>query len=222
MSQGLEVTNDSGAFQITESFRNYHLVESGTFSVTGTSSPHTFTRSSLTAPLLALRSTSNRVGQSSGTFSSGNLSTVIQGPMGTSAQTVSFWLFDVATSNPVSFGLEVSNSAGALIYSSGIAPLRIIATVNVSGFTNATATYASGRTYAAIQTVSGHAQDTTDLGFGYQNRSCMGMASWSSATIDARRNFTDTLIQDEINENVPGLEFTGQAPGWIIVDVTNF
>lgn len=221
MPAGLEVSNTSGVKMVTQDFKNYHLIETGTFVIPAGGS-YTFTRTGRTLPILAIRSTAF-VGSSNQTLSGGSLSRTFSVPMGSGAVTVTFWLFDVLASSPANFGLEVYNAVGELTYASGSAPLRVVGAVNMTGFTTTGGTYAAGRTYASVQTFTGFSQLNEQVQFGpdlWLTKYLLGMSSWSSVTVNCRRNFTDTKIA-EFDQDIPGFSWDDQPPRWIIVDVTD-
>jgi hypothetical protein len=224
MSVGLEIRNDSGVLIISQAFRNYHLIEKGTFVIPAGDSvvggTFVFSRSGRTFPVLAIRAPA-LVGSNEQVVSGGTITRTFSTPLLAASVTVEFWLFDVLSTPPATFGLEVYDAAGNLAYASGQAPMRIVGEVVMSAYTNTSGTFGAGRTYAAVQTFAGFAQDNTEtVPDFFVTKRIVGMASWSGTAITCRRNFTQTKIR-EFDEDIPGFSYETQPPRWLIVDVTN-
>ena len=224
MPAGLQIFNESGTIIVSEAFKNYHLIEKGTFVIPAgdstTGGSFSFTRTGRTFPVLAIRA-SVLVGSSEQVVSGGSLTRAFYTKINSSSTTVEFWLFDVLSTPPATFGLEVYNSLGQLTYASGQAPMRVVGDVLMSGYTNTSETFSAGRTYASVQSFSGLAQDNTEGPPDFfVTKGLLGMASWSGTTITCKRNFTDT-ITGQFDEDIPGFSYEFQPPRWLIIDVTN-
>lgn len=224
MPAGLQIFNESGTMIVSDTFKNYHLIEKGTFTIPAGDSENggifSFTRTGRTFPVLAIRA-SVLVGSSEQVVPGGSLTRTFYTKINSSSTTVEFWLFDVLSTPPATFGLEVYNDLGQLTYASGQAPMRVVGDVLMSGYTNTSSTFSAGRTYASVQSFSGFAQDNTEfVPDFYITKRLLGMASWSGTTITCRRNFTDTII-DQFDEDIPGFSYEFQPPRWLIIDVSN-
>ena len=220
---GLQVNNDSNQVLIDENNKNYQLKTSGsgTCSTSQTSGGKTryytsITITSVTAPLFAIGNTSGSAAVSLyfiGVSGSDWTFTVMSA---TNGATFDYWVFDVATSSPENFGLEVYTAAGALAFHSGLKPLRI---VDILTEADGGDTYTSGRSYAVIQNQSGWRWTKIDFLTGTQYTaflSAFSVTSGNVVSVGAMLYENFLMAGVHVDDS-----YTGEDTQFIVVDVTN-
>lgn len=146
---GLQIVNDGGSVQIDQGYRNLCLRQKGNAVTTGNlvsgTSWMSFNVSGLTSPIIAV---GGAVGASAQTYwdaansRHGFLISAI-GAIGTS---IPYYIFDVPAELGSTYGFQVRDTAGALIFDALQPPLRVRGFyVNASG---GDSSKPSGRTYA--------------------------------------------------------------------------
>lgn len=165
MTAGLQVINDSGVFQIDDTYKNLQLI-----SKTAVTTMTQVASGSMSAGLygywyydIVVTSATNPVVALGGNASNWLIVGAVNISGGTwtfrvysdSDVDFTYYVFDVPTTSG-SFGLEVFNSSGALQYTSGRYPFRPVQLVTaVIGDGEKTTTLASGRTYAIATVATG-------------------------------------------------------------------
>jgi hypothetical protein len=162
MPAGLEIINDSGTIQITESRANPVLIQKGTITtVTNTFSgapsatsmaTFSFTRpNTSTYPMLAIRPTglTGLVGIGPPTSLTWTWTFLSAQAVGT---TIEYWLFDFKPTLTSSKLFEIYDSAGTLAFSLAEKPMRIRTVLSGSSppVTAQTTTLDTGRVYAGM------------------------------------------------------------------------
>lgn len=130
----------------------------------------------------------------------------------TNGATFDYWVFDQGVSVSGNAGLEVYSAGGALVYKSGGKPLRIVGTGG--------GTYASGRTYACIQTTNGWSFSQFDFDFDGLIDS---YSSYFGAFTVASNVITDLPFIYESYSGFAGVDDSYTDPNYqlLVVDVTN-
>lgn len=158
MAAGLQVTNDSGVFQIDDTYRNLQFISKTavtamTHVVSGSLSTgyidywyYDITVSSATNPVVALASDdSNWIVVGAVNISGGTWTFRVYSYADAD---FTYYVFDVPTASGT-VGLEVFNSSGVLQYTSGRGPFRPVQLVRTtSGEGPKTTSLPGGRTYA--------------------------------------------------------------------------
>lgn len=237
MPVGLQVLNDDGNIVIDEEYRNFTLHAKGTATmgstdIGGTALIYacTITVTGCTTPMLALNSASYvsviGAGVSGGTYTYEIYSN-------TPSFTFNWYVFDVPTMPADTFGFEVYNSAGQLVFHSSSKAMRVVRSdpAGTNGTTGIALT--AGRTYAVIQSANG---------WRVRNFFRAQQGNWKYISYSAGHRFSgDTLLIPyppialvmpasaplAIDESQPSgdafdYEIIPQAPQFTVVDVTNF
>jgi hypothetical protein len=148
-SAGLQIINDGGSFQIDQTYRNLCLRQKGTAVTSSTlssgSSYASFNVTGLTSPIIAIGGSATASVQTYWDAPNSRHGFLISanGAVGTS---VPYYIFDVPTELGATYGFQVRDASGVLLFDATQPPLRVRGfyrnqSANVSSL-------ASGRTYA--------------------------------------------------------------------------
>lgn len=222
---GIQVKNDSSIFQIDETYKNFQLTNasSGTTSNSYNDGNYNYyyydyTITNAVNPIIALYCANRYVVVTAITKSGATWTFRIASEFNDAS--VNIYVFDVITTSPHNYGLQIFNSAAELVYHSGNKPLRIVdvITVDVSN----PHTYTSGRTYAVAFLFPGFQQDGYEVEKAHKVEFTYfgGAKNTSTHVVD----FTNAAIQlSTIHTYGYDPVFTYYEAGRaLVVDVTNF
>lgn len=163
---GLQIINDGGSFQIDQTYRNLCLREKGTIATTATlssgSSYVSFNRTGLTSPIIAVGGSATASVQTywDAANSRHGFLISVNGAIGTS---VTFYIFDVPKDLGATYGFQVRDASGVLLFDATQPPLR------VRGFypnqSASVSSLAAGRTYAIAHLLVGFRAFTVEALF---------------------------------------------------------
>jgi len=235
MPTGLQVKNDDGEINIDEEYRNFSLKTQGTATIGTTNIGGSVALynaqiqvTNCTSPILALRATTSV--SVVGTQVSGSTYT-FDVYSNTSNHTFNYYVFDVPTAPADTFGLQVFNSSGDLVFHSSNKHMKIAYVYNANDGGSSGNTLASGKTYAVVQGA-----------VGWRNKNFLRLGTWRYIAIAAGHKFTGTtlylnwptigiaapanreLLVDEVNPSADSFayEYTPQTPKFLVLDVTNY
>ena len=238
MPVGLQVKNDDGYLQIDENYRNFTVKTSGTgttgvTSIGGTNPIYVsqITATTCTFPMISIRSTSSYVSVI-GTEVNGSTYT-FSVASNSSSTSFNYWIFDVATPPVDTFGLEIYNSNGDLVFHSSNKAMRIVTSYDAGDGDTSGNTLASGRTYAVIQGSNGFRSRNVfrPLPNNYLYISYCAGHKWDGTTlyipyptIALTMPSSAPLKIDQIQPSGETTDYiyTPQIPKFVVVDVTNF
>lgn len=240
MPTGLQIKNDNGDICIDEEYRNFTLKTSGSATI-GTTDINTpgavyaiykadIAVTNCTSPVIALRATTDYVSVLGTTVSGSTYTFTVAS--NTSNFSFDYWVFDVASLPADTFGFEVYNSTGALVFHSSNKALRVVGAYDASG-TGGTAnvTLTAGRTYAVVQGANG---------WRFRDRSVIGVYRYTHYCAGHKFSGTDLYVPyPAIGTTMPAnaplkidhyasgstveTSYTpAQVPKFIAIDVTNF
>lgn len=166
MDAGIQILNDGGSFQIDQTYRNLCLRQKGT-AVTSANlvsgySYTSFNVTGLTSPIIAVGGPALAVAQTYWDAANSRHGFLISaaGAIGTS---IPYYIFDVPTETGATFGFQVRDASGALVFDAMQPPLR------VRGFyTHQSASVSNlvaGRSYAVAHPVLGFRAVTVETLF---------------------------------------------------------
>jgi len=166
MPTGFQVLNDSSTYQVDETYKNFQLSNAGSGTTSSLYSDgsysyyyYDYTITNAVNPILAVYC-ANRYVTVTAITKSGSTWT-FRVVSGFNNASVELYVFDVVTTSPHNYGLQIFNASAELVYHSGNKPLRIVALIDNSGTT--TYTYTSGRKYATVILAPGFSQDGTTI-----------------------------------------------------------
>jgi hypothetical protein len=224
MPVGLQVINDDNIVQIDQDYFNYSLVRTGSVSLTTSFGPVStlfyngtpnYTGS---APIIAFRSSDNPVSFYRAIVTGNTYSYFFLGPFGVEVQ---YWIFDkVEFTNYTldSFGLEVRNSLGDVVYHSSVPVIRVS---GVQSSDSNPVTYPSGKSYAVLQSALVWNTEQTIAEFGeftYRYRSTVMAPTFITDNI-----LGSTLVTVEDYYTDLGSEVSSFSPPcqFVLIDITN-
>jgi len=240
MPVGMQIKNDNGDICIDEEYRNFAVKTSGsatigTTNINAVGAVYAIYKADIavtncTSPMLALRATTDYVSLL-GTAVSGSTYTFTVAS-NTSNFSFDYWVFDVAALPADTFGFEVYNSTGQLVFHSSSKAMRVVSAYDASG-TGGTpnVSLAAGSTYAVIQGANG---------WRFRDRSVIGTFRYTHYCAGHKFAGTDLYvpypaIATVMPANAPlkidhyasgstvETSFTPpQVPKFIVVNVTNF
>ena len=237
MPAGMQILNTSGIVQIDQDYLNYSLVKKGKVSLLtsfgGASSLYygSVSYNSAFAPIFAFRASDNSVGLYRASVTG---STYIFFPIGEYGIEVDYWIFDKTSLSETtldSFGLEIRNISGDIVFHSSVPVLRI---VNLLSSTTPSAfpvagtplTLPAGQQYAVIQSASTwyeKQQYIEELGDGItQYRSTLTVPKFNSTGTEL--SSSPLLVESYINPGGNSSEYyevASPACQFFVVDVTN-
>lgn len=239
MPTGLQVKNDNGDICIDEEYRNFTLKTSGsaTIGTTNINAPSAayaiyiaeISVSSCTSPSIALRATTDYVSVIGTEVTGSTYKFVVAS--NTSNFSFDYWVFDVAALPADTFGFEVYNSSGDLVFHSSNKALRVVGAYDASGTgASPNVSLTAGRTYAVVQGANG---------WRFRDRSVIGTYRYTHYCAGHKFSGTDLYvpypaIATTMPPNAPlkidhyasgsstETSFTPQTPKFIAIDVTNF
>ena len=213
---GLEVYNDSGTILFNTFAKNACLFAKGTHVVTtgGSGSP-VGTRSILTVtsasfPMIAFRPQGSETMCVYQVISSGTTYSFYIMCSGTTTAAIDWWGFNFSLQGSAGCGLEVYDVTGALTYSSGIKPLRIVSA------------QVAGLSYAMIPGgISGAARwdPYPPLGHYLRKSHFDGVSNAGSNQVQIINFIAD---QDSVSTTVASPSITYGPQNFIVADVTNY
>lgn len=228
MTAGLQIINSGGTYQIDENYRNYQILSTGSGSTSSTYSADGITYkytdivvSSGVAPMLGVKSTSFMV--VIGVSKSGDTWTFRVACETT--QSFTYFVFDLVSTTPGNFGLEVYDAAGDLVFYSGNKPLRIVGIMDINDFElfEGSYTYTSGRDYCIVTVFNGFV--SVPYGFNKETGIWDGASFFYTGT-----NTVDNVCSIELGNiplgDVAGASSSGGEIGTLgkalVIDVTDF
>jgi hypothetical protein len=222
---GIQVKNDSSIFQIDENYKNFQLTNasSGTTSNNYNDGSYNYyyydyTITNAVNPIIALYCANRYVVVIAITKSGATWTFRIAS--GFNDASINIYIFDVTTTSPHNYGLQIFNSAAELVYHSGNKPFRIVDYIQVD--VSNPHTYTSGRTYATAFLYPGFQQDgyVVEKGHKVEFTYYGGAKNNSPHVID----FTNAAIQlSTIHTYGFDPVFTYYQPGLaLVIDITNF
>ncbi|MBV6853746.1 hypothetical protein P2C08_14090 [Xanthomonas perforans] len=156
MPAGLQIINSNGFIQIDETYRNLHFKRKGTATtnvvapgVAGNSSVQ-IQISDVNAMMLIAVRCSSLVSMTSYNINGSTVTVglVVNARVGA---TVDWYAFDTAPqAAAATYGLQVFNASGQIVFDSAHSPMRVVDTYQVNGSAGNTRTYPAGRSYAAV------------------------------------------------------------------------
>jgi len=240
MPTGLQVKNDNGDICIDEEYRNFALKTSGsatigTTDINAVGAAYAIYKADIavtncTSPIIALRATTDYVSVL-GTAVSGSTYTFTVAS-NTSNFSFDYWVFDIAALPADTFGFEIYNSSGDLVFHSSNKALRVVSAYDASGTgASPNVTLTAGRTYAVAQGANG---------WRFRDRSVIGVYRYTHYCAGHKFSGTDLYvpypaIATTMPANAP-LKIDHYASGstvetsytpaqvhkFIAIDVTNF
>ena len=227
MTTGLQVINDASTYQIDETSKNFQLTNAHTSGVTssfyndGSYSYYYYDYTIYNAvnPILAVYC-ANRYVTVPAISKSGSTWT-FRIVSGFNNAALELYVFDVSTTSPNNYGLQIFNASAELVYHSGNKPLRIVDLIDNTGTT--VHTYTSGRKYAMVLLAPGFQQDgeTVSKAVKRERTYYSGMQNNSNHVI----SFSNGAIQtSDITSYTfdPPFIFPPDLVQGLVVDITNF
>ena len=233
----MQILNTSGIVQIDQDYLNYSLVKKGKVSLLtsfgGASSLYygSVTYNSAFAPIFAFRASDNSVGLYRASVTG---STYIFFPIGEYGIEVDYWIFDKTSLSETtldSFGLEIRNTSGDIVFHSSVPVLKIVnltssSTPSAFPVAGTPLTLPAGRQYAVIQSASTWYEKQEyieELGDGItQYRSTLTVPKFNSTGTEL--SSSGLLVESYINpggNSSEDYERASPACQFFVADVTN-
>lgn len=187
MTAGFQVINDAGTILIDENYKNISMKDKRTVTIGAAGAPqlfgaNQFTVASCVSPVVFIQCSTGGCFVSGVTVSGGTATITVRGPAGVS---VTVFTFDEPTVG--SFGLQVYNASGQVVFDSSNKYARVVDVV--SGTTaQIVKTYTSGRTYAVAYLKKGSRQQRQFTSSGCGAGSARNWLSRYSSTVKVAAN----------------------------------